>query len=117
MTLLASCKSLLSTKCGLTDSDLLCRHNALEDDYHIGLHDFCVIGNQNLVEFNVLHMNLLSLWILTHSFSTIKAGWGFQLNADVTSKVCLKSVDLLALSVTSILKCNDNIMCLCIIPK
>ncbi len=58
-------------------------------------------------------MNLSSLWMLTHAFHTIKAFWGlhllaslqrwlggFQLNADVTDKLCRKNVDLLAFSVT-----------------
>ncbi len=29
-------------------------------------------------------MNMSSLWMLTHAFRSIKAGWVFQLNADVT---------------------------------
>jgi hypothetical protein len=78
-------------------STLVRRHNDPEDGYHIGLHDFCVIGHQNEgneAEFDVLHMNMSSLWMLTHAFRAIKAGWGFQLNADVTCKLCRKSVDL-----------------------
>jgi hypothetical protein len=54
--------------------------------------------------------------MLTHAFRTIKAGWGFQLKQDVTGKLCWKSVDLLAFSVTSIPKCNYT-LCLCIIPS
>ncbi len=57
-----------------------------------------------------------SVWMLTHAFRAIKAGWVFQLNADVTGKLCRKSVDLLAFSVTSIPKRN-NTLCLCIIPS
>jgi hypothetical protein len=49
-------------------------------------------------------------------FRAIKAGWVFQLNADVNGKLCRKSVDLLAFSVTSIPKRN-NTLCLCIIPS
>jgi hypothetical protein len=60
-------------------------------------------------------MNFSSLWMLSHVLRIIKAGWGFQLNADVTGQVCRKSVDLLAFSVTSIPKRN-NTLCLCIIP-
>jgi hypothetical protein len=52
----------------------------------------------------------------THSFRAIKAGWGFQLNADVTGKLCQKSVDLLAFSGTSI-PTRNNTLCLCIIPR
>jgi hypothetical protein len=96
-------------------STLVRRHNDPEDDYHIGLHDFCVIGHQNMAAFDVLRMNMSSLWMLTHAFRAIKAGWVFQLNADVTSKLCRKSVDLLSFSVTSIPKRN-NTLCLCIIP-
>jgi hypothetical protein len=42
-------------------SDLVRLHNDPENDYHIGLHDFCVIGRQNLAEHDVLRMNLTSL--------------------------------------------------------
>ncbi len=56
--------------------------------------------------------------MLTHAFRAIKAGWGFQLNADVTGKLCRESVDLLAFSVTSIPKRRgNNTLCLCIIPS
>jgi hypothetical protein len=97
-------------------STLVRRHNDPEDDYHIGLHEYCVIGHQNEPAFDVLRMNLSSLWMLTHAFRAIKAGWVFQLNADVTGKLCRKSVDLLSFSVTSIPKRN-NTLCLCIIPS
>jgi hypothetical protein len=79
-------------------------------------HDFCVIGHQNEAAFDVLRMNMSYLWMLTHAFRAIKAGWGFQLIADVTGKLCRKRVDLLAFSVTSIPKSN-NTLYLCIIPS
>jgi hypothetical protein len=97
-------------------STLVRRHNDPEDGYHIGLHDFCVISHQKEAAFDVLRMNMSALWMLTHALRAIKAGWGFQLNADVTGKLCRKSVDLLAFSVTTIPKRN-NILCLCIIPS
>ncbi len=97
-------------------STLACRHNDPEDVYHIGLHDFCVIGHQNEAAFDVLRMNMSSLWMLTHAFRAIKSGWVFQLNADVTGKLCRKSVNLLAFSVTLIPQRN-NTLCLCIIPS
>ena len=50
-----------------------------------------------------------------HVFRAIRAGWVFQLNGDVTGKVCRRSVDLLFLSVTSIPK-RTNTLCLSIIP-
>jgi hypothetical protein len=97
-------------------STLVLKHNDPEDDFHIGLHDFCVIGHQNEAALDVLRLNLASLWTLSHAFRALKAGWGFQLNADVTGKICNKSVDLVAFSVTSMPKRN-NTMCLCIIPS
>ncbi len=57
-----------------------------------------------------------SLWMLIPAFRAIKAGWGFQLKADVNGKLCRKSVDLLAFSVTLIPK-HNNTLCLCIIPS
>ncbi len=74
------------------------------------------LADQNEAAFDVLRINMSSLWMLTHAFRSIKAGWGFQLNADVTGKLCRKSVDLLAFSVTSIPK-RYNTLCLCIIPS
>ncbi len=55
-------------------STLVRRHNDPEDDYHIGLHNFCVIGHQKEAAFDILPMNMSSLWMLTHAFCTIKAG-------------------------------------------
>ena len=55
--------------------------------------------------------------LISNAFRVLRAVWDFQLNADVTvtGKVCNKSVDLVAFSVTSMPKRN-NTMCLCIIP-
>lgn len=44
------------------------------------------------------------------------AGWGFQLNGDVTGKLCRKSIDLVEFGVNSIPKQN-NVLCLGVIPK
>jgi hypothetical protein len=97
-------------------SDLVNQHNDPTNDYHINLFEFCVIGHQtDLAEHDVFRLNLSSLWMLLHVFRAIRAGWVFQLNGDVTGKVCRRSVDLLSLSVTSIPK-RTNTLCLCIIP-
>jgi hypothetical protein len=73
-------------------STLVCKHNYPEDDYHIG--DFCGICHQNEAAFDVLRLNMSSLWMLIHAFRAMKAGRGFQLNADVIGKLYQKSVDL-----------------------
>ena len=97
-------------------SDLVDKHNDPSTDYHIDLFAYCVIGYQtDLAEHDVFQLNLSSLWMLLHVFRAIRAGWVFQLNSDVTGKVCRKSVDLLSLSVTSIPR-RTNTLCLCIIP-
>ncbi len=92
-------------------SDLVRLHKDLEIYYHIGLIYVCVLHHQNLAEHDILRINLLSLWMLTHALRAMKAGWEFQLNANVTGKVCQKSIDLPAFSVTSIPKRINN-MCL-----
>ncbi len=46
-------------------STLVHRHSDPEDGYHIGLHDFCVVGHKNEAAFDVLCMNMSSLWMLT----------------------------------------------------
>jgi hypothetical protein len=107
---MASCRSLRTATSGLT----WCTGTMLLK--MIITLAFCVISLQNLVEFDVFRMNLSSLWMLIHTFRTIKAGWGFQLNADATGKVCRNSVDLLAFSVTSIFK-HNNTMSLCVISN
>jgi hypothetical protein len=42
-------------------STLVLKHNDPKDDYHICLHDFCVISHQNIqneAALDVLHMNM-----------------------------------------------------------
>jgi hypothetical protein len=53
---------------------LVRRHNDPEDGYHIGLDDFCVICHQNEAAFDVLRMNMLSLWMLTQAFRAKQVG-------------------------------------------
>jgi hypothetical protein len=72
-------------------STLVCRHNDPEDDYHNGLHDF-LRNHHNEAAFDVFRVILSAHSRLVYA---IKAGWAFQLNADVTGKLCRKSVDLL----------------------
>jgi hypothetical protein len=54
--------------------------------------------------------------MLANALRSIIAGWNFQLCADVTCNFCNRSVDLLEFSVTY-LPCQNNVLCLSIIPK
>ncbi len=54
--------------------------------------------------------------MLTHAFRAIKAGWVFQLNADVTGKLCRKSVNLLTF-LGHFDSQRNNTLCLCNIPS
>ena len=66
--------------------------------------------------FGVVRITFGSVWMILNADRAIIAGWGFQLNGDITGKYCHKSVDLVEFSVTSIPKQN-NILCLGVIPK
>jgi hypothetical protein len=57
------------------------------NDFYGKLQEFAMC-HQNEAAFDVLRMNMSSLWMLTQAFCAIKAGWGFQLNEDVTGKLC-----------------------------
>ena len=61
-------------------------------------------------------MTLSSPWMLANALRAIRAGWGFQLNADVTGKICRASLDFLEFGVNSI-PCKNNILCLALIPQ
>ena len=54
--------------------------------------------------------------MLLNVLLAIIAGWGFQLNGDVTGKLCRASVDLLQFGINSIPHRN-HVLCLAVIPK
>ena len=92
-------------------STLMRKHNDPEDAYHFRLFDFVVLGSQVTAEHDLVRITFGSVWMMLNAYRAIIAGWGFQLNGDVTGKYCNKSVDLVEFSVTSIPKQN-NILCL-----
>ena len=97
-------------------STLMRKHNDPEYAYHFRLFDFVVLGSQVTAEHDLVRITFGSVWMMLNAYRAIIAGWGFQLNGDVTGKYCNKSVDLVEFSVTSIPKQN-NILCLGVIPK
>ena len=92
------------------------KHNDPEDAYHFRLFEFHVLGSQVNAERELVRITFGSVWMILNAYSAIIAGWGFQMNGEVTDKYCCKSVDLVEISVTSIPKQN-NILCLGVIPK
>ncbi len=54
--------------------------------------------------------------MILNAFRAIVAGWGFQLNCDVTGKLCRKNIDLVEFDVNSSPK-HNNVLCLGVIPK
>jgi hypothetical protein len=54
--------------------------------------------------------------MILNAFRAIVAGCGFQLNGNVTGKLCRKNIDLFEIGVNSIAKRN-NILCLGVIIK
>ena len=45
-------------------------------------------------ERDILRITFGSVWMILNAFRAIVAGWRFQLNGDVTGKLCLKNIDL-----------------------
>ena len=97
-------------------SDLMRKHNDLEDPYHFDLFEFVVLGGELRAQRDIVRITIASPWMLANALRAIIAGWGFQLNGDVTGKVCRASVDLLQFGINSIPHRN-HVLCLAIIPK
>ena len=97
-------------------SESVRRHNDSADVFHISQFDTVVLGSETSPEFDIFRMTLSSPWMLANALRAISAGWVFQLNADVTGKVCRASVDLLAFGVNSI-PCQNNVLCIALIPQ
>jgi hypothetical protein len=97
-------------------SECVRRHNDPTDEYHLSQFERVVLGSQISPEVDVVRMTLSSPWMLSNALRAIQAGWGFQLNADVTGKICRASLDLLEFGVNSI-PCQNNILCLAFIPQ
>ncbi len=53
-----------------------------------------VLGSQVSPERDIVHITFSSVWMILNAFRAIVAGWGFQLNGDVTGKLCGKNIDL-----------------------
>jgi hypothetical protein len=97
-------------------SELVRKHNDPAIDYHVPLYEYVVIGYELIAAPDVMRINLSSVWMLANALCAILAGWNFQLCADVTGNFCNRCVDLLEFSVSSI-PCQNNVLCLSIIPK
>jgi hypothetical protein len=54
--------------------------------------------------------------MILNAFRAIVVGWGFQLNSDVTGKLCRKNIDLVEFGVNAIPK-HNNVLCLGVIQK
>ena len=94
----------------------MCKHNDLADPYHFKHYDFVVLCSELIAQRDIMLITVASLWMLANVLLAIIAGWGFQLNGYVTSKVCRTSVDVLEFSINSIPKRNNE-LCLAIISK
>jgi hypothetical protein len=97
-------------------SDLMRKHNDPENAYHFRLFEFVVLGSQVSPERDIVRITFSSVWMILNAFRAIVAGWGFQLNGDVTGKLCRKNIDLVEFGVNSIPK-HNNVLCLGVIPK
>ena len=96
-------------------SELVRKHNDKEDPFHLQLFEFCIIGHHLDAAHGIVRLNFSSVWMLLNALRSIASGWVFQLNGDVTGKVCRADIDLLELSVTS-MPCQNNVLCISTIP-
>ncbi len=84
-------------------SGLMRKHNDPENAYHFLLFEFAVLGSQVSPERDIARITLSSVWMILNAFRAIVAGWGFQLNGDVTGKLCRKNIHLVEFGVISTL--------------
>ena len=70
------------------------KRNDPEDPFHFKLFDFSVLGSELIAERVIVRFTVASFWKLANVLQAIIAGWGFQLNGDVTGKVCRASIDV-----------------------
>ncbi len=97
-------------------SDLMRKHNDLQDAYHFRLFEFVVLGSQVSAKRDIVRITFSSVWMILNAFRAIDAGWEFQSNGDVTGKLCRKNIGLVEFGVNSIPK-HNNVLCLGVIPK
>ena len=69
-------------------SALMRKHNDPENAYHFRLFGFLVLGSQVTAEHDLVRITFGSVWMILNAFRAIIAGWGFQLNGDVSGKFC-----------------------------
>ena len=75
-----------------------------------------VLGGELRAQRDIVCITISSPWMLANALRAIIAGWGWQLNGDVTGKLCRASVDLLQFGINSIPHRN-HVFCLAVIPK
>ncbi len=77
-------------------SDRLRKHNDSEDAYQFQLFEFAVLGSQITAEHDLVRITFQvgSIYMHLNAFRAIAAGWGFQLNSDVTGKCVAKALTL-----------------------
>jgi len=74
---------------------LLARHNASDDDFHIGMHDMMVIGQEfssENVEFSIFFSNV---WFLLTSFRIMISGWSLNIFTDLFHRFCTAKVRMI----------------------
>ena len=95
---------------------LYSQHLDSGNDFHLGMFDVFVIGKDLNATEDIVYLNVSTMWHLCNILRNIAAGWIFQLNGDVTFKVCRRTVALLGLGVNSLGNVSNSI-CWAIIPE
>ncbi len=68
-------------------SNLMLKHNDPKDAYHFSLFEFVVLDSQVSPERDIVHIDFSSVWMILNADRSIVAGWGLQLNGDVTGEL------------------------------
>ena len=74
---------------------LIARHNAADDDFHLGMHDMFTIGKEfsdDTVEFSIFFSNV---WFLLTAFRVMIAGWGLNIFTDLFHRFCTARVRMI----------------------
>jgi hypothetical protein len=98
-------------------SDLMREHNDPKDAYHFQPLWIVALDSQVTAERDIVCVTFGSVWMLLNAFWAIVPRWGFQLNGNVTGKLCSKSINLASLVLNPFLSKHNNILSLGVVPK
>ncbi len=92
----------------LSDETFVARHNDPTDAYHLDFNEPEIIWRELLLERDVVHLSILSPWILFNAIRAVNTGWGFQPNPDAVFGCCWTAVDMIGIWVTIMVRSHQH---------